>query len=331
MPLPFHELTRLGQVRRLRTLAEQALVHYDLDVQRLRLLATDTNVLFRVDTRQRRSFVLRLTAPNEHGLAEIEAEIAWLTALNEETDFVTLRPVQAKNGRFHLTLTTPAIPEPRHCVLFIWVPGSELADQLTPANYHKLGILAARLHQHAHTFTPPTNFQPMVWDKVFYWPGESSDWENTAFDRFFPPKRRTLFQTLTARVQAELDRLFASPQKRHVLHGDLHLWNVKVKNGRLYPIDFEDLMWGYPVQDVAITLFYGRLHKHYSDLRAAFNAGYSTLQPWPVEYPGQLELLMAGRTLMFVNYVLTQDKETDLVDYVERAEKRFEQYMAEFG
>ena len=62
-------------------------------------------------------------------------------------------------------------------------------------------------------------------------------------------------------------------------------------------------MLGYPVQDVAITLYYGRHRENYPHLREAFQQGYTSRRDWPVERPGQIETLQAARSINFVNYV----------------------------
>ena len=59
----FSTLTVLGQARRLRTLALNALQSYDLDVARLRLVTNEFNGIFRVDTTDGQKFILRVTLP----------------------------------------------------------------------------------------------------------------------------------------------------------------------------------------------------------------------------------------------------------------------------
>ena len=59
-----------------------------------------------------------------------------------------------------------------------------------------------------------------------------------------------------------------------MLHGDLHQWNVKIKHGVLSPFDFEDLLTGAPILDVATSLYYVFGDDDYLDLARAFKAGY---------------------------------------------------------
>lgn len=59
------------------------------------------------------------------------------------------------------------VPGPRRYVLFEWIPGKPLAQDMTPTRYEHLGKLSARLHLPGANYEPP--HQPMAWDQVFYW------------------------------------------------------------------------------------------------------------------------------------------------------------------
>jgi Ser/Thr protein kinase RdoA (MazF antagonist) len=72
-------------------------------------------------------------------------------------------------------------------------------------------------------------------------------------------------------------------------------------------LDFEDVMLGYPVQDIAITLYYGRQRDDYESLREAFAQGYTGIRMWPVDRDGRIETLMAARSVNFINYVARID------------------------
>jgi Ser/Thr protein kinase RdoA (MazF antagonist) len=42
------------------------------------------------------------------------------------------RPLPARDGRLVMIAGAAGVPEPRLCILFTWVPGTDLADHLTP-------------------------------------------------------------------------------------------------------------------------------------------------------------------------------------------------------
>lgn len=164
---PFAELTDRGQAHRLRALAFAALAAYDLVVKQLRFITIDTNTLFRVDTADGSHYALRICTPGEHTLRDNLAEVAWLNALAHETEVKVPTPIANRAGAYVTMAQVEGVPEERRCVLFAWVPGATLDRHLSVANYRKLGIAAAHLHDHAATFTLPSDLQPMRWDRVF--------------------------------------------------------------------------------------------------------------------------------------------------------------------
>ena len=75
---------------------------------------------------------------------------------------------------------------------------------------------------------------------------------------------------------------------------------------------FYEAIWGYPAQDVTLTLYdlrYSTAPPAPGDaaLRAAFARGYASRQPWPEAHPGQLDTLVAGRRLRQANWVLWRE------------------------
>jgi Ser/Thr protein kinase RdoA (MazF antagonist) len=320
---PYHDLTGHGRALRLRRLALNALERYDLDVTHVRLITNEFNGIFRVDTARRDRYILRVTLPEGgHDLDAVRGEMARLNALSHETDLCVPRPLAARNGQLIVEAESAGVPQPRFCAIFSWVPGTNLADRLTPDNVRKLGEMSARLHAHAATFQPPPGFIALRFDKVFPFPEPVILFQDEC-RHLFPPERRAVYERAIAWAQEAIDRLRACGEPMRIIHGDLHQWNVRVYRGMLSPIDFEDLMWGWPVQDIATTLY--DLGPNDVGLRAAFRLGYMRRSPWPERYPGEIDAFIAARGVGLVNYIL-QDPDPDwqaqVPDLVERAEGR---------
>ena len=300
---PFADLTDAGRIRRLRRVAWAALSRYPIVVSRLRFLAAHTNVTYRVDTEDGRAFALRVGTTLEDTDADVASEMAWLSALVRESDVPVVRPVENADGELVTMAVGPGVPEERRCVLFSWLPGSVLADQTSTARYADLGELAAQLHDHGERWRPPRTFRPLVWDRVFYYPTEPVVLFDPRYRRWMTKERTDTLREALEILTPELGRLHRE-RRLCVIHGDLQMGNVMVHRGRLTAFDFEDVMRGTPVQDIAITLSYGRARPDYGELCRAFRAGYERRRGWPVEFEGQLELLMAARKMMFLNYLL---------------------------
>jgi Ser/Thr protein kinase RdoA (MazF antagonist) len=307
---PFSDLTDAGRIRRLRRVAWSALSRYPIGVSRLRFVAAHTNVTFRVDTHDGRIFALRVSTTVEDSDVDVASELAWLGSLAREGVVSVVRPWQNLDGELVTVAEAPDVPEERRCVLFSWLPGSVLEDRLSTARYADLGELAAQLHVHGERWRPPRTFRPLVWDRVFHYPNEPVVLFDPRYRRWMTPERSETVREAIETVTPELTRLHRDGRPQ-VLHGDLQMGNVMVHRGGLTAFDFEDVMLGAPVQDIAITLSYGRARPDYWELRRAFRAGYERRRGWPVEFEGQLELLMAARKVMFLNYVLRTDPEPE--------------------
>lgn len=327
---PYFDLTGRGRALRLRRLALKALEQYDLDVTHVRLITNEFNGIFRVDTTTSDKYVLRVTLPEGgHDLDAVNGEMAWLDALSRDTDLSVPRPLAARNGQLVVEAESAGVPQPRLCAVFGWVPGTNLANHLTPENVSRLGELSARLHAHAATFKPPVGFTALRFDKVFPFPEPIVLFQDE-YRHLFSPERHAIFERAIAWAQEAIDRLQASGEPMRVIHGDLHQWNVRVYRGILSPIDFEDLMWGWPVQDIATTL-YDFPGPNFQELRAAFRQGYTRHSPWPERCPGEIDAFIAARGVGLVNFSL-QDPDPDwqaqVPGFVERNEGRLRALLA---
>lgn len=313
-------------------MALDALDSYDVDVRRVTPLTHHLNLLYRVDTIAGERYALRISNPTWRSLVELRSELEWLVALARDTDIGAHEPVPNRHGKHVTTVDIDGVPEPRRCVLFTWVPGVELAECLTADNVEKLGVLSAGLHEHAKGFTPGEAFTSRKLDRLF-----PRDEVCVLFARehqhLFSPDQRVTFKQAMERAQSELDRLYADPDGLRVIHGDLHHENVKVSRGRLRPIDFEDVIWGYPIQDIALTFydfrFYTDPETHdYAALCGAFQCGYTSNLPWPQEYPDQIDTLHVARRIWVANWVLQNADAQHHQPFIDRLAESFERFLA---
>lgn len=318
----FDDLTERGRVGRLRRIALSALDDYDLGEFRLRYLDWHTNTIWRVDTADGRRFALRVGSGEHDSATDTATELVWLSSA-AEAGLPVVRPVTNRSGSAATPIATNGVPGTRVCVLFEWLPGTPMANHLSPATYRELGRITALLHEHATTFSPPAGFSPLRWDRVFYYPDEPVVWADPVHRRWITPKRRDILERIIQRANARLAQLHAGPTI--VLHGDLHPDNVMVHRGDLTVFDFEDVMIGHPIQDIAISRFYERTHPDYDTFCAAYDDGYRSVRPYPDVEDGLIELLMAARTVNFVNYVLRLDPEPG--PYVEKVTARLSRYL----
>ena len=307
---PFGALTRRGQARRLRALALEALRHYDLEAESLTLVSNETNCSFRVRTRDGRSYFLRIGLPDVHAEDNARAEVIWLEALSDDGSIIVPRPLRTRDGRPFVRAGATGVPEARICIIYSWLPGIELGERVTPELMAEFGRTMALLHRHGASFELPAGLELSTLDCLY----PLDDREVLLCERtrkLFGDDAYELLVDMRAAVLAELERLYAASTNIQLLHGDLHWWNASVHRKRIQLLDFEDLIWGFPVQDIAITLYYTVRHPEYEELREAFRRGYESEAAWPEEFPGQIELLMVHRGIDLLNFVLSTARPPD--------------------
>jgi Ser/Thr protein kinase RdoA (MazF antagonist) len=327
---PYSDLTVRGQARRLRLLAIDALRQYDLQFNRLCLVNNNFNGIFRVDTQDGQKLILRVTLPQGgHDRDHVAAEMAWLKALSAETNLSVPQPLAARDGSFVVEAAAPGVPEARLCEIFTWVPGTDLARQITPGNLEKMGRLMAQLHQHALSYSPPAGLSLLKFDRVFPFP-EPVVLFDPQYAGYISAERRELYLRAQSWVQQAIDLLKSSGEPMRLLHGDLHQENVRVFRGVLSPIDFEDLMWGWPVQDIGTSLYYLQDEESYPQLITAFKTGYSTDLPWPERYPGEIDAFLVARGLGVANFILNDPNPEYLrqIDsFLQRLDRRLQRLL----
>jgi Ser/Thr protein kinase RdoA (MazF antagonist) len=310
----YAELTDRGRQRRLATLARAAIEHWPIEVARCRLIAEHTNATFRIDTTDGHRYALRVCAPGEHSHEDHEIEVDWMAAIAAETEVLLPRPVAARDGSFLVEVAAAGVPEARLCLMSEWVPGRPLEDQ--PHHLPLLGEAMARLHVHALSYRPPRGLQPMVCDRAFYWTHEPVSVYDGSHGLVTARQAREL-RSIEVRVNDLLARLHSSSDApTRVIHGDLHDGNAHVSRGRLWVIDFEDLVVGTPSQDIANALYGPRWRPDFRAAHDAVKEGYERILPWPVEDDQELELLFRARALMLLNYCVNQRADPDLAEFV---------------
>jgi Ser/Thr protein kinase RdoA (MazF antagonist) len=303
----------------LRDVALAALRHYDLAPRRITRAADSFNTVFRVSADTGR-YALRVGAALRiHTAGTLQAEAAWPARLRAHG-----LPVPA----LHATAAGQAGTVvdggsgPRTCALFEWVVGRSLRTRLTGPTAAALGRLAARLHRDAEGWTPPEPLDVLVADRVLCW---------RLPVRLTAPgvPHASVFADALHRAQAELDRLWRTPPHRpFLLHGDLTPANVIVaRDGTLVPIDFQDLVRGFAVQDLAIGVAALRRMPAGERLVDAFRHGYTAHRPSPDVLPGLFEALLAARALHQLNLTLNIHGTTGRTGYLAAHAARLREWL----
>jgi Ser/Thr protein kinase RdoA (MazF antagonist) len=257
------------------------------------------------------------------------AEVAWLSALARDTDLRVPRPRLTRGGAPAAEIDLPGLPRPVYVISYGWLDGRMTGDRFTAADAHGMGRIAAALHTHARTYEPPAGFRVRSYDRVF-------PFSNPDFPFVEPPlledpanlpaEHRDVYARALDRTRRALERTWAREPAR-ILHNDLHPWNLITGDEGPALLDFEDIMWGHPVQDIGTLFYYLRLRPNAEALLEGFRTGYEELAPWPEAEPGEIDSYRVGRALYLVNWVIASenpDLKKVAPEFVGRAAPRLE-------
>jgi Ser/Thr protein kinase RdoA (MazF antagonist) len=318
--MKFAELSTRAQILRLQSEALLILEQYPITVARVRCINHDFNTTFRIDTEDGKKFALRINVNSRRPLPAVKAEIAWLEALNQQTDLIVPRPIRRKDGASISQFFSSTLERQTVAVLFSWLSGRDLGSSATAQQLFATGKALQTLHLHATTWKIPQGCQFQDARDVFI------DSKVVIFDAPMPASRLEVFQIAHVQIESVYQKLFAR-FKSQPLHADLHLWNTKWFRGRLSVFDFDDSATGIPLQDFGFSIFYFRSLKNAAELENALFQGYQNL---PNYTQAELEAIIAGRQLLLANdlfVIETAELQAQAEKYLEISEQRLRTYL----
>jgi Ser/Thr protein kinase RdoA (MazF antagonist) len=120
---PYEQLRLKGKLRRLRGLAEDALRQFAVTAVRLKLISTDTNLIYRVWAEDGQQYALRIVNPKWRSADTAVSETMWLDALARDTDIPVPCIQRTPAGEAVVFPQATGVPTDRHALLLSWLPG----------------------------------------------------------------------------------------------------------------------------------------------------------------------------------------------------------------
>lgn len=299
--LGFQDITE-SQRRHLDATAVDVLSNYGaLRGAQASLVAAHSNVIYRVVSRGCQ-FALRIGAPPTMECVDISSELTWMAAVGRGGIAVP-EPLKNDAGSFVTLVRNRDTGILSQCVILGWLPGTPAAANLTVDACRLVGGVSAALHNISEAWDVPADLRGLVWDKVFYYPGIPVRLPDAPSDHI-TRELRDVIAFLVERADTALGNLYVQGKPRPI-HGNIESWNVLIDGGRAALLDFEELTFGFPVQDIAVTLHYLKSHPRFPELSGAYRRGYEEHRPWPDKHQELIPLLSAARTMMLMNHALS--------------------------
>ena len=279
----FAQASYLAQVRRLRSLAQQALGLYALRVEACRFLGHGENTTFQVLAKGGKRFLLRIHRNDYHSRPGIVEELLWLQELSADPMLIVPKPILSKRGQLVERVETSDVGEARHCSVLEWIDGRFINKSLNRSHMENVGHVIGRLHKvgrHRKVVERPCwNAEGLIGMNPKLGSVENLPGISSSDQRLISDGRRAAFRRLK-RFEARF------PHKQGMIHADLHFGNLLLSQGRIAAIDFDDCGFGFHAYDLVVPLRHAehilgrRRRRELPALKEALIEGYCHEAGW---------------------------------------------------
>lgn len=254
--------------------------------------------------------VLRLHRIGYHSKRAIECELAWSAAIKSDTGILTPHVIAGRDGASIQTITLNGLP-PQHAVLFEFIEGEHPNEEqdLIPA-FHNLGALAAKTHLHTTEWERPEPFERLTWDldSVF---GDDTNWGDWRKAPNVTNDIRRILERVERVVIHRLKAFGQAADRYGLIHADMRLANLLVKDGDTRLIDFDDCGFGWYLYDFAAAISFMEDHPQIPALRAAWVEGYRAHRALSEFEEAELDSFVMLRRMALLAWIGTHMESTE--------------------
>jgi len=243
----FNSATYLSQVRRLTSLAKDALKEFSVKKYELKFINHGENTTFKILTKKQ-NFLLRIHCRSHRSQLAFLEELKWLDFLSKRTSIPVQKPVQTKSGRYLVKINNSKVGHFRYCDLLEWQNGY-IKNKKAPTTFFEVGNLIGKLQ--CNTIKSKHRF---YWDTNGLLGKKATLGGVAALAAEYPKHidelnllRRQLFKKVKSYEKKNSDKL-------SLIHADLHFGNMIWRKNTICPIDFDDCGYGLNMYDLAVTL-----------------------------------------------------------------------------
>jgi Ser/Thr protein kinase RdoA (MazF antagonist) len=253
----------------------------------------------------------------------MKAEVEWVRHLNRTSGVQTPTPIATMKDDYIVSGLHADSGQALYGVMYSWLDGEEIGDEPTSQQLHEVGKAIATLHQESSEFALSSgNSLPTFSD--FFWGTEDFLFSDKSVlldaDRILIQQAHDLIMQFTKELYEN--------SKIHIIHADMHGWNLMWNEGRLSIFDFDDCGFGVEAQDLAVTLYY--LDTPEQD-EALLN-GYKSVRPLPTYSANAMKALLLQRRLLLLNYLFetkNQEHKEMLPAYLEKSLERVSTFLTD--
>ena len=319
----FFDLPAEDQQNSLTTFATELLKDYGIHGAKVSCINFEFNATFAVESESGAKYALRININSTRTVENMKGEIEWVRHLNRTSGVHVPTPIATVKDDYIVSGLHADSDQILSAVMYSWLDGEEIGDEPTSQQLHEVGKAIATLHQESTDFTlSGNNALPTFND--FFWGTEDLLFSDKSVlsdaDRALIQRAHDLIMKFT------IDLYQNSPV--HIIHADMHGWNLMWNEGQLSIFDFDDCGYGVEAQDLAVTLYY--LDTPEQD-EALLN-GYKSVRPLPTYSVNAMKALLLQRRLLLLNYLFetkNQEHKEMLPAYLEKSLERVSTFLTD--
>jgi len=279
------------------------------DSTELKLLTVSENATFIArDPERQNAIILRVHRPNYHKKEEILSELAWISALQQSGAIETPALVPTASGSYLTSFQDG--PDTRYVVGFEFMEGHEPdADAALVPGFHLLGEISARLHRHVEGWAAPEGFARKTWDfdSAF---GPQPLWGDWRAALGLDQAGEALLERALAKLKSRLDAYGKGADRFGLIHADLRLANLLMRDDGLGVIDFDDCGYSWFIYDFASAISFHEMNPIVPELQSAWLEGYRSIRPLSAEDEAMIPDFIMYRRLLLTAWIASH-AETD--------------------
>jgi Ser/Thr protein kinase RdoA (MazF antagonist) len=313
----FDNSTYLSQVRKLHSLAVDALKEYSLKNYELKFINHGENTTYKVLVKNK-SFLLRIHCRSHRTKSAFLEELKWLESLSKKTNIPVQKPVPSREGNLIVYIDNREVGHSRYCDLLEWQDGY-MKNKKTSKTFFEVGKLIGELQKNTIK-----SKHRMYWDSKGLVGRKATLGGLPALAKDFP-KYTAELESLRSYLYKKINHYEKkNPDKLSLIHADLHFGNMIWNKGIVQPIDFDDCGYGLELYDIAVTLaqssnYFKKVGLKESRLcKKALLKGYSVYKELTDVDIDVLPYFVAARELAMIGWLYERRDNPELGDYLRK-------------
>ena len=274
--------------------AHEILKKYGISDAEVECINFEFNATFSVSTVSGQKYALRLNINSTRVASNIQAESQWVRELSRTPSINVPTPIASLADTYLVSALHVDSGQEIFGVMYSWLEGEELGDKPTLEQLRIVGQTMALLHDNSSNFTLTDGAELPTFND-FFWGTEDYLFSSKSL---LIPQDLQLIEKARDLIMKFTDELYAT-SPAHIIHADLHGWNLMWHEDQLYIFDFDDCGYGVEAQDIAVALYY----LDTPEQEVALLDGYKSIRPLPIYSENAMKALLLQRRLLLLNYL----------------------------